>query len=226
MANIACQNPNKKVREALTQYVPGKTYKNIDAIFSQFSKGKDPIKIANEFGYDSNEIASLFGLWLNSSRCPRFIFLEDFTLNKQVESMIKHSGSIGELYELHNYIYKNAPMNAVLYNYFWIKYKHQDYDLYKQVLHKLFEREVELSSLIKHLPHVYPTDIARTFCDFAEHSKETHRSYIAENLVSRSELNKLLEESNNLTNDMLKESPELIKQTITCELYRRGFFKI
>ena len=227
MANIAVQNPNKKVREAVTQYVSGKDNIDVFQTFQLFEKAQDPIKVANACGYDSHEVAKLFTLWLNQTRCPRFVFLEDFTLNKQIEAMIKHSGSLSELYELHAYIYKDKPINSGLYSYFWIKHKHHDFEAYNKSLKFLFNYELNLSELIPVLPHIYPNDIVLAFCEFAENNRNTKRDYIAKMLVNRKQLNDAIENDTlHFTNDELVAHPDKINLAITCALYERNFFKI
>lgn len=227
MANIAAQNPNKKVREAVTQYVEGSKKIDVNCVFNLFEKAQDPIKVANTCGYDSNEVAKLFTLWLNQTRCPRFVFLEDFTLNRQIEAMIRHSGSLNDLYELHAYIYKDKPINKGLYSYFWIKHKHSDFDEYHKMLNFLFELEVDPCELITILPHIYPSDIVLAFCKFAEGNKNNKREYIAKTIVSRLSLNEAINsDALHYTNDELIEHPDKINLAITCALYERNFFKI
>ena len=227
MANIAAQNPNKKVRDAVTQHIVNSGHVNVAEVFQRFEKAQDPIKIAMECGYDSNAIADLFVLWLNKSRCPRFVFLEDYTLNRQMEAMIKHADSLNELYELHEYIYKDKPINKGLYNYFWIKHKCYDQSIYSTSLNVLFELEVDLAEIARSLSHLYASDIMLAFCKFAENNRSSKREYIAKSLVSRSQLNEAIEKDTmHFTNDMISNNPELINLAVTCALYERNFFKI
>ena len=184
-------------------------------------------KIAEKFGFDSNQTAPLFALWLNTKRLPRFIYLEDYSLNKQVVTMIEHSKNLKDLHDLHNYIYRDAGINMGLYNYFWIKMKHEDLEIYQDALNILFSFEYDLIEIVKQFPHIHPNDIILHFRNFAIKNKDTHREHIAKSLVSRSELNNAIAEDNTRFPDsMISENPELINLAITCELYNQGFFKI
>jgi DNA polymerase III epsilon subunit family exonuclease len=228
MSNIAVQNPNKKVRDAVCEMsisgMPVKT--NIDIVFSEFNNGKDPNYITTKYGYDNYEVSLLFALWLNKTRLPKFIYIEDFTLNRQVGTMINHAYDLSDMYELHKKIYNNASTNYGLYNYFWIKQNKMDDVIISNALNTLFLFEYNLTELVKLLPHIDTKIIVKSYCAFAFSNKEKHRQYIKSNCCSRSELDEAVSTNREFTNSELLTNPELIKIAITRELYLQGFFKI
>ena len=122
MRNIAAQNPNKKIRDILcneSQYTdPASVTKELDGFFAK----QNPTDIINQLKCKDDEVADLFLLWLNDKRLPRYIFLEDVSLNRQVKNMIEKSESLDFLYEMHKEIYKTNSINKSIYNYFWLKY--------------------------------------------------------------------------------------------------------
>ena len=227
LTNIAVQNPNKKIRETLCKAIVGNDKFNISEAIKMFNAGKDPIQVAEKLNCNSDDVASVFALWLNNQRLPRFIYLEDFSLNRQVSSMIQHSSSLNSLYNLHSEVYKDTAINKGLYNYFWVKIKHSDLQMNRRAMNILFLFEYDLIELIKEFPHIHPNDIVLNFRNFAIEHKESHRAYIAKNLASRSELNEAIEKDRTRFSDTeLSEHPELINLAVTCELYEKGFFKI
>lgn len=228
MANIAVQNPNKKVRDAVcARPNPSTNEVDIDAVLTQFDKCKDPIQICNTLNYRCDDVDLLFALWLNPKRLPKFVFLEDYTLNKQIKTMIDHSSDLLDVYKLHKQIYDDAPCNRGLYNYFWMKFKHTDRDVCALALNTLFIHEYDLEKIVTNFPHIKPCEITLKFVTFAELYKNEHREYIARNIISKNELYQLIESNKtHYIDSEIQNNPWSIKKAVTCELYERGFFKI
>ena len=65
------------------------------------------------------------------------------------------------------------------------------------------------------------------FVEFAEQNKNSCRDYIAKTILSRKELNDLIEiDRMQYSDSEIQNNPSLIRNAITCELYKRSFFKI
>lgn len=229
MANIAAQNPNKKVRDvvcASTKSINSSEI-DVDVILSEFNKCKTPIDICDKYNYNINQVNNLFALWLNPKRLPKFIFLEDFTLNRQVQTMIDYAVDLHDLYDLHAKCYPKADINVGLYNYFWIKFRHEDAKIYNSTLNFLFTIGYDVEKIVNEFPHIKPCVIVLAYVQFAESNRETHRANIAKAIISKKELNNLIEADTLHYTDLdVTNNPNLIKNSITCALYERGFFKL
>ena len=228
MANVAVQNPNKKVRDAVcARPNPSMNDADVNTVIESFTKGRDPIQICNAYDFKADDVELLFALWLNNSRLPKFVFLEDYTLNKQVKTMIDHSDDLLDLYNIHTKIYPDNPMNRGLYNYFWIKYKHVDRRVCNTALHMLFTKNYAVEDIVKNFPHIKPCEITLMFVEFAEQNKNSYRDYIAKTILSRKELNDLIEiDRMQYSDSEIQNNTSLIRNAITCELYKSSFFKI
>lgn len=228
MANIAAQNPNKKVRDAVCDNGNLKEKNDIDwnVVIKEFEAGKDPNYITTKYGYSNCDVCHLFAAWLNKSRLPKFIYLEDFTLNRQIATMMDFADDLLDMYRMHTKIYPDLAMNRGLYNYFWIKHKHSDTSVIPSGLNSLFFSEYNLVELAKTFSHIPIDIIVKGYCNFAEYARNDSREYIKENCVSRSNLETAIKSNRIVTNEDIVENPELIKLAVTCELYKRGFFKI
>lgn len=228
MSNIAAQNPNKKVRDAVCDSGNVKESADIDyvTVIKEFEAGKDPNYISTKYGYPNCDVAHAFAAWLNKSRLPKFIYLEDFTLNRQITTMMEMADDLVDMYRMHSKIYPDLPINRGLYNYFWIKHKHYDDATIGCALNSLCFSEYNLVELAKQFSHIPIDKIVNVYCNFAEFAKNDHREYIKTNCVSRSELETAIKNNRTITNVDIQNNPELIKLAVTCELYKRGFFKI
>lgn len=228
MANIAAQNPNKKIRDAVCNCViPNEPTKlDIDVVIDAFAHGKDPNAVCQLYNYNNNDVSLLFALWLNSHRLPKFIFLEDFSLNRQIKTMIGYADDLTDVYCMHKKIYGDTTINRGLYNYFWMKLKHFDTTIYNTAVTVLFVNEYPIEKIIENFSNINPSDITLAFCKFAELSKNEHREYIAKTIVSKNALiNAVNDNRTHFTDAEIKNNPTLINLAITCALYERNFFK-
>lgn len=228
MANIAAQNPNKKIRDAVCDcIIPENISKlDVDVVLDAFAKGKDPNAICQLYNYSNDDVSMLFALWLNHQRLPKYIFLEDFSLNRQMKTMIGYANDLRDVYKMHKTIYGDAAINRGLYNYFWMKLRHGDATVYNMALNTLFVNKYPVDKILERFPHVNPSDITLAFCRFAEVSKNDYREYISKTIVSKNVLSNAV--SNNHTHfsdSEIKNNPEIINLAITCALYERNFFK-
>ncbi len=228
MANIAAQNPNKKIRDAVCNCViPNEIAQlDIDIVFDAFSHGKDPNAVCQLYNYSNDDVSLLFALWLNNQRLPKFIFLEDFSLNRQIKTMVGYADDLIDMYRMHKTIYGDATINRGIYNYFWIKLRHNDRTVCNTALTTLFINKYPIEKILSNFPHVNPSDITLAFCKFAEISKNDYREYIANTIVSKNELtNAVNNDKVHFSDTEIKNNPELINLAITCALYERNFFK-
>lgn len=238
MGAICSQNPNKKVRELLCSipfgsdriYMDSIPYTpiNVQTVVNMFEAAKDPVQICADLNYDFKLVSDLFAIWLNSKRMPRFIYLEDTQINRQVQSMIEHCNFFDDLIEMHQKLYETRSTNLGVYVYFWIKNKGSvDQDLIDRGIDLLFDLEYPIEKIIDVFPHLHPCDITIRFCKFAEANKSSHRQYIAESLCKKGDLDQAMELcSGHITDDQIKSDPNLIKVAVACALFDRGFFAI
>lgn len=235
MGPICSQNPNKKIREFLCKDSSGKKVNQNGARFSVsvqniinlFEAGYDPCRIAEDLKIDHKYVSDIFALWLNNKRMPRFIYLEEQQINRQVRSMINHSMTIDRLIEMHKKLYETDNVNYGAYQYFWIKNRSISEQMIERGLQLLFINEYPIDKIVEVFPHIYPCDITLAFRTFALDNKETKREYIANSLCNKGELDRaMIEQYGHFSNEQIQENPELIKTAITCALFDEGFFAV
>lgn len=230
LSAMCAQNPNKKAKELLCTTQKSGRYDiiDIDIIIKEFGRGKTPVAICEKENYRPKDVAALFGLWLNTKRLPKFIYMEDTQINKQLKVMIQHSSSMLELLKIHDQIYKQAPANIGAYCYFWIKNRSVlDEEYMYSALDVLFQARYPIQKIIKEFPHILPCYISMAFCEFAEKHKIDYREYIRSSLCTKQLLNEAMEKcGGHFTNDEIMESPHLIHTAVSCALHERNFFKM
>ena len=226
MSNIAGQNPNKKVRDEVCKTINNNALLvDIDTVFSEFASGLNPLMICQKHPYSFDAVSKLFLVWLNTTRLPKFIYMEDYSWNRQAKGMFEHAATIEEAYELHKMIYDTTDTNLALYNYLWIKFKKPiTQTTLKSSFLVMFENEYSMERILEILPHIKASDIALAFCDFAEQNKNIHRDYIRDNLPSRIELQSALQKDVKYTNEEMRADIKNMSIAIAMELNKRNFF--
>ena len=226
MSNIAGQNPNKKVREEVCKTVNnGYLIVDVNTVFLEFKAGHSPIYICEKYPYNFDLVCKLFLIWLNPARLPKFIYMEDYSWNRQSKGMFAYANNVEEAYALHKQIYNTESINKALYNYLWVKFKKPvtSEDVNSAFL-VLFEYEYKIDKILEELPHVKASDVVKMFCDFAEKNKMTHRDYIKDTLPSRVELQTALQNNALYTDEELRTDLKKMSIAIAIELNKRSFF--
>lgn len=232
MQNIADQNPNKKVRELLCAYPsePKEYAKlNISMILNLFDAKYDPNTIAEHYNYNTCEVSLLFALWLNEKRLPKFIYLEEPAVTRQMKGMMTHSDCLSDLWMLHKKIYKDQPINRGIYTYYWLKnQKSINEELLVLGLSLLFDSKYPISKISENFPHLPASILSNSFCNYAINHKEDAREYISSTIVSKTELKAALKNKvcENINSEVVEKYPYLMNVLITCDLYNKGFFKL
>ena len=226
---IGSQNPNKKVREELcAEYAPTKQADFcINQIVDMFERGCDPIAVAASLELDSNKVSTLFGAWLTAKRMPKFVKLEEMTLNRQVRTMIGVCSTFEDLIKLHKEIYGNT-INKGLYLYHWIKNKGLLGDVERiHAFNMLLSNAYPIEKIVSVFPELKPCEITLKFCEYAISHRNSARAYIASSLCGKSALSDALAlDGGRHTDEQIRQDPSLIRIAVTVELYNRGFFKI
>ena len=84
-----------------------------------------------------------------------------------------------------------------------------------------------IPKMIEVFPHIKACDITLQYVLFAEKNRNNYREQISKQLISRKELNELIEiDKMHYSNMEIELNPNLINHAITCALYERGFFKL
>jgi DNA polymerase III epsilon subunit-like protein len=228
MSNIAGQNPNKKVREEVCKTISNNMVSvDVETVFTEFAAGRNPLTICQSRPYNFETVSQLFLIWLNQTRLPKFIYMEDYSWNRQIKGMYEHTKTISEAYELHKKIYETDAINLALYNYLWVKFKKPiDTQTINSAFLVLFNNEYKIEKILEHLPHVSTDLIINAFCDFAENNRETHRDYIRDSLSSRFELMNAIDNKQTFTEDELRNDTRKMSIAISVALYNRNFFHL
>ena len=235
MSAICSQNPNKKTRDLLCAVPSSKksgaeSYNEVNpqTVFNFFEAAKDPLNVCDNTGYDFNVVSEMFALWLNNKRMPRFVYLEDTQINRQIRAMIERCGSLSELIEMHKKVYDTDQVNIGAYTYFWRKNKSLFEDeVIAKGLMVLFCHKYPIEKIIEVCPHIHPCTVALEFCRFAENNKSKYHQYIAESLCNKGDMEKAIDNHNgHFTDDEISANPALIKVAVTCTLFERNFFAI
>ena len=226
MSNIAGQNPNKKVREEVCKAVSNNMVSvDLDTVFSEFAAGRNPLTICQSRPYSFNVVSDLFLIWLNQTRLPKFVYMEDYSWNRQIKGMYEHANTISEAYELHKKIYETDAINLALYNYLWVKFKKPiDAQTINSAFLVLFNNEYKLEKMLETLPHIKVSDIVMAFCDFAESNRMMHRDYIRDHLPSKLELQTAIANNVVYTDDEMRTDMKKLYIAIAIELNNRSFF--